>query len=347
MCFLLLQTQPDWASIIHFTATGNNCCDYGDRTPGVWFHPGNRQLHIVDGQPSSGNDNCNPSDELPPNVPTTVTIDIGAGFFEVSVSQPGQQPRQVCEGLRKDRRAFQNAHVWAADPWYEPALGTISDFWMQGPNLPRAGCMIDAACNRDYKANRPDGSCIFPQPHMGCNGQPLAVNGATGITQFVPAGQPQRLQQTSHHDIVYMPMDARISFEITPDAQVRVENSPFCVLNFPYRTQRVYRGRLGTDIQRGLNRECLRCLEMETAGLAGAASSISQPPEETAANMVIASRPFGSTPIRIACTLCTVARVTRATTTALRRKSSRWAFRPPCASTSARRTWRCVHMQLA
>lgn len=213
------QTQPDWASIIHFTATGNNCCSYGDRAPAVWFHPGTRQLHIVDGQPSEGNANCNPSDELPPNVPTTVTIDIGAGFFEASVSQQGQQPRQVCEGLRQNRQVFSHVHVWAADPFYEPAYARISDFWMSGPNLPRAGCMIDAACNRDYKANRPDGSCIYPQPQMGCNNQPIMVDGVTGVTQFVPAGQRQRLQQNGHHDIVFMPENARISFEITPDQQ--------------------------------------------------------------------------------------------------------------------------------
>ena len=27
----------DWAAIVHFTATGTNCCDYGSRIPGVWF----------------------------------------------------------------------------------------------------------------------------------------------------------------------------------------------------------------------------------------------------------------------------------------------------------------------
>jgi hypothetical protein len=80
--------------------------------------------------------------------------------------------------------------------------------------------MIDAACNRDYKANRPDGSCIFPQRGSGCNLHPLVVDGNTGVTQFVPRGQPQRLQQNSFHDIVYMPENARISFEIIPDREV-------------------------------------------------------------------------------------------------------------------------------
>jgi hypothetical protein len=45
-----------WTSILHFTATGSNCCEYGDRVPAVYFYPGLRRFHIIDGQPSVGND---------------------------------------------------------------------------------------------------------------------------------------------------------------------------------------------------------------------------------------------------------------------------------------------------
>ena len=38
-----------YASILHFTATGTNCCEYGSRIPGVWFYPGTRKLNVVDG----------------------------------------------------------------------------------------------------------------------------------------------------------------------------------------------------------------------------------------------------------------------------------------------------------
>ena len=37
-----------WGSILHLSATGNNCCSYGDRIPGVWFHPGSHRLHRLD-----------------------------------------------------------------------------------------------------------------------------------------------------------------------------------------------------------------------------------------------------------------------------------------------------------
>ena len=70
------QTQEKWSSILHFSATGDNCCEYGDRIPAIWFHPGTRKLHVRDGQPSNGNDGCDPIDELPAGVPTTFRIDI-------------------------------------------------------------------------------------------------------------------------------------------------------------------------------------------------------------------------------------------------------------------------------
>ena len=60
------ETVETWSNILHFTATGDNCCEYGDRIPAVWFHPGTRKLHVRDGQPSNGNDGCDPIDPLLP-----------------------------------------------------------------------------------------------------------------------------------------------------------------------------------------------------------------------------------------------------------------------------------------
>lgn len=234
------QVQTDWGCIIHFTATGDNCeraqptphrnsmnqdgperaptgCAYGDRAPAIWFHPGTHDLVIVDGQPGNGNALCNPADPLQVNIKSTISVDIGAGFYQVTINGV-----QVCDGLRKDRRTFQTVHVWAGDPFYEPAYATIENFYMQ-PNQPRAGCMINAACNRDFKANRPDGSCIYPRTGFGCNNQPLQVDGSTGVTQFVPQSRPVRLVQGlqgARHDIVYMALDARIQFDLTPDPGV-------------------------------------------------------------------------------------------------------------------------------
>jgi hypothetical protein len=44
-----------WSSIVHFTATDTDCCEYGTRLPGVWFWPGTRKLLVVDGNGANGN----------------------------------------------------------------------------------------------------------------------------------------------------------------------------------------------------------------------------------------------------------------------------------------------------
>ena len=114
-----------WSSIVHFSATGNNCCEYGDRVPAVWFYPGSRRLHIIDGQPSVGNDECVIEEELAQGV--NVHIEIAVAAESVVVSIDGVQR---CTEEKTDRQTFQNVHVYCSDPWYEPAGATISDLKM-------------------------------------------------------------------------------------------------------------------------------------------------------------------------------------------------------------------------
>ena len=96
--------------------------------------------------PSSGNANCSPDDPLRVGVASDVVISIGSGFMDVSINGVSQ-----CDGVRKSRRAFQTVHAYVSDPWHAPALAMIDNLVM-APMQPRAGCMIDAACNRDFRA---------------------------------------------------------------------------------------------------------------------------------------------------------------------------------------------------
>eukprot|EP01046_Picozoa_sp_COSAG06_P028750 COSAG06_NODE_2613_length_6581_cov_8.338476_6_plen_132_part_00 len=43
------RVQEGWSNIFHITATGQNCCNYGDRIPGVWFYPGGASLQCTQG----------------------------------------------------------------------------------------------------------------------------------------------------------------------------------------------------------------------------------------------------------------------------------------------------------
>ena len=42
-----LGVVEDWGSIVHFTYTGDNCCNFGDRAPALFFWPGTTQLHVA------------------------------------------------------------------------------------------------------------------------------------------------------------------------------------------------------------------------------------------------------------------------------------------------------------
>eukprot|EP01052_Picozoa_sp_SAG31_P015233 SAG31_NODE_974_length_10627_cov_11.246201_6_plen_522_part_00 len=266
-------TQPGWSSIIHFTATGNNCCEYGecssadifqistcfqssavvdsgqltfvcigkgDRIPGVWFWPNSHRLHVVDGMPDSGNANCSPEEELRVNEESTVVVSIGQGFMDVNVNGVS-----VCDGVRKDRRRFSNVHVYASDPFYEPAIATINNLVL-APMQPRSGCMIDAACNRDFKATYPSQTCVYPDDDGGldCTGQhQITVEPDSGTTWFIRDRETplRKYVEDEHllnggsgglHTTVYIPLDYRVQFEITPDPSSQVREGWSSIFHF-------------------------------------------------------------------------------------------------------------------
>ena len=46
-------TIADWGMILSLTQTGgNHCCEYGDRLPAIYFHPGNLRISVAVTRPS-------------------------------------------------------------------------------------------------------------------------------------------------------------------------------------------------------------------------------------------------------------------------------------------------------
>ena len=120
----------DWSSIVHFTATNTNCCDYGSRIPGVWFWPGTRKILVVDGHGANGNAHtgewgCDDS---------ILTLDEGTKYrlqmiMSVEVVQILVDGALACQSTREDRSAMEGVAVYMADPWYRTADATVANLY--------------------------------------------------------------------------------------------------------------------------------------------------------------------------------------------------------------------------
>ena len=115
---------PGWSSIVHISATGNDCCAYGDRVPGIWFHPGNQMLHIRDGHADEGNAGCDPATVLRPGTTYQIKVMMARTGVTITINN---QPEPSCTQARTSRSLWTSAHLFAADPWYDPADAKISN----------------------------------------------------------------------------------------------------------------------------------------------------------------------------------------------------------------------------
>merc|ERR1712037_920353 len=125
--------EKNWANIVHFTATGKDCCGYGSRIPGVWFWPGTRKLLVVDGHTKNGNSHTGEwkcDDKL-------LTLQANKKYRlrmvfkrkKVSVMVNGQS---ACKNIpRSDRKVFKNVQVYVGDPWYAPANAKVANLYFK------------------------------------------------------------------------------------------------------------------------------------------------------------------------------------------------------------------------
>ena len=199
-----------WGNIIHVSATGNNCCNYGDRIPAVWFYPGNLRLHIRDGTTSSGNAGCDPEEQLPIGEATVLRLEIRG--FQIQVFYNDELK---CEAARVDGRVLHaNARVWMADPWHDVANAIIDDAYIL-PLAATPGCVTRGACNFDPTSSEDDGSCEMPAEGVDCNGDPLYADGV--ITMFPEARQ---IENGDPIAVINLPLDFSVQFDVTPAGSV-------------------------------------------------------------------------------------------------------------------------------
>lgn len=196
-------TEEGWSSIIHISASGENCCNYGDRIPGIFFHPGTHRLHIRDGSTDDGNDGCDPPDELPAGVPTTVKLEIRATSIAIYFNDEVQVH---CD--RGARDTHTSARVWASDPWHAAANALLGNFYL----------VCDSDSSTPGLQVEPDedpvsmcSSALAPPPPAV-----LAAEDVRGATYLIRAEQP--LSQGNELQQVDIPLDYDIGFTLTPTA---------------------------------------------------------------------------------------------------------------------------------
>ncbi|KAL5517686.1 hypothetical protein EMCRGX_G003284 [Ephydatia muelleri] len=107
-----------WASILHFT-TVNNCCEFGSRSPAIWFWPGTTRLHVRIGDSSDGNWGID-TDALSLNVRTTFTLECKGKDVKLTVGG------KVYTATQPTYRFTGKLIVYAGDPWEDAAKAQIN-----------------------------------------------------------------------------------------------------------------------------------------------------------------------------------------------------------------------------
>jgi hypothetical protein len=125
----------NWGSLVHVTANNGNCCGWGERIPAVWFFPNSdSRYHFRTGLPQSGNHgvDCNTNMEQGVRYNVKFIRDIAADGRTVTdvVIQDGVELGRVVAQANQDisNKVFEDAYVYVADPWYEPAGVTLHTF---------------------------------------------------------------------------------------------------------------------------------------------------------------------------------------------------------------------------
>ena len=111
--------DPRSGSILHFTKEGD-CCNFGQRSPAIWFVPGTTRLTVRIGDSTDGNWRID-TDALPLHVPSKVTLECNGTSVRLTVGE------KVYTATQPTYRYAGNLIVYAGDPWHLAANAVISN----------------------------------------------------------------------------------------------------------------------------------------------------------------------------------------------------------------------------
>ena len=114
----------NWANIVRFQqAPGGlgDCCNFGARSPAIWFFPGALNLHIRIGDRTDGNWGIN-TDPIPLGQTSSVRIECIGRSVKVIVNG------RLYQDTQPTYRFYGNMIVYGSDPFYPAAQARVSAF---------------------------------------------------------------------------------------------------------------------------------------------------------------------------------------------------------------------------
>lgn len=182
-----LGTSSDWANFIHITLDKGNCCNFNQRSPGIWFHPNSTKLHIIFGDSTNGNWGWNSDKSLPMNQSTLLkivaensNIAITIGTDVTYLTQPTYRPTGT------------NFTVYMSDPWYTAANAGIDsfEFVVDGVNfIPKIN--IPPSANSYTAPVIQNGTINVTEASYGKNCNPSLKNNRTALFKQLTQNKTQ------------------------------------------------------------------------------------------------------------------------------------------------------------
>lgn len=139
----------DWGSILRFTASDNNCCNWPDRWLMMKFHPNSLRMHFVAGSTVNGNAH---KDFYGIEANTWHDIKVEAIGDKISLFINNELKESL---PNKNRPSLSEVKVYAGDKFHNPANAKISDLIFTPLEsdtacLPRSGIDVYASgCSYD------------------------------------------------------------------------------------------------------------------------------------------------------------------------------------------------------
>ena len=165
----------DWGCILHFTATGANCCENGDRQPGIWFHPGQIGAMVF--------------------VVGNINLDMQGGINTMNkksrievICKNDMMTVKVNDTMTKayiKPRMNSRVTVYSGDPWYDAANAVIENL-----------CFTDLDAydyNKVYKQGE----------YVNQNSRPYSLKQYVGLAGYAPDRPGDQLWQPNTTPAAY------------------------------------------------------------------------------------------------------------------------------------------------